>query len=57
MKTIFSPYENGTVLASLFTDIINIWDINSYHYINNIYFDKKLKRSSNLEIKWSQSGK
>ena len=57
MKTIFSPYENGTVLASLFTDIINIWDINSYHYINNIYFDKKMKRSSNLEIKWSQSGK
>ena len=57
LKTIFSPYENGTILSSLFTDAINIWDIKRYNYLYYIYFGKKIKRSSNPEIKWSESGK
>ena len=31
LKNIFSPYENGTILSSLFTDAINIWDIKRYN--------------------------
>ena len=56
-KTLFSPYDNGTILASLFYDNISIWDMNSYYYIYNIHFDNKSIRSKNLEIKWSKSGK
>ena len=56
IKTIFCPYGSGTVLASLFYGIINIWDINSYYHIYNIYFDNNIERSSNPEIKWSESG-
>ncbi len=56
-KTLFCPDEDSSVLASLFFDAINIWDMNSHHYIYNISFDNEMSPSSNQDIKWSQTGK
>ena len=50
-ETLFSPYENGTIWATLFFDDISIWDINSFYCIYNIHFDNKHIIRSNLGIK------
>ena len=54
-KTIFSPYEDGNILATLSYDNIRIWDMNSYFYIYNIHF-KEQTRSDIIDIKWNNSG-
>jgi len=56
-KTLFSPYKDGTILATLFYDNIRIWDMTNYYHIFNINFDDECTWNSNLEIKWSKSGK
>ena len=56
-KTLFCPDNDSSVLASLFFDAINIWDMNSHHYIYNISFDNNMSPSSNQDIKWTQTGK
>ena len=56
-KTLFCPDNDSSVLASLFFDAINIWDMNSHHYIYNISFDDNMSPSSNQDIKWTQTGK
>ena len=47
-ETLFSPYENGTIWATLFFDNIGIWDINGFYCIYNIHLDNKNIISSNL---------
>ena len=56
-KTLFSPYKNGTILATLYTQNISIWDMKSYYHIYNINFcNKKNKLSLHPDIKWNKSG-
>ena len=53
LKTIFSPYENGNYLASLFYNSIRIWDMKSHYYIYNMNINDKDKHP---KTKWSESG-
>ena len=53
LKTIFSPYENGNYLASLFYKSIRIWDMKSHDYIYNVNINDIDKRP---KAKWSGSG-
>ena len=56
-KTLFSPYKNGTILATLYTQNISIWDMKSYYHIYNINFgNKKNELSLHPDIKWNKSG-
>ena len=53
LKTIFSPYENGNYLASLFYNSIRIWDMKSHYYIYNMNINDIDKHP---KTKWSESG-
>ena len=52
-KTMFSPYEGGNTLATLFSTNIRIWNMNEYFYIYNI---RVVMNNKNLKIKWNESG-
>ena len=52
-KTIFSSFGDGNYLASLFSNYIRIWNMNSHYDIYSINIDDASRR---LKTKWSQSG-
>ena len=56
-KTIFSPYKNGTYLATISLSDIKIWNINSYYLSYVILIENKLSDESISLIKFSESGK
>ena len=55
-KTIFSPYKNGTYLATISLSDIKIWNINSYYISYVIFLGNKLLNESISLIKFSESG-
>ena len=59
LKTIFSPYKEGKILATLSFGDIKIWRIDNYYNIYNINININLGiiNMNYYQFKWSQSGK